>query len=133
MAQTQIRAEIVAACLKELREQKIHRTFAGYLAVKWTAAQFNRSTDLPPKFKEFFDTFLRVPDASTKAPYAIVFTEQAPSKANQLSGINVAGSYAQSSLRSDSPFRSVVAVTGQKQNIRYSLVTIQGCKQGTRE
>jgi hypothetical protein len=116
-----IRAEIVAACLAELRKLRIHPNFAGYLCLRRTAARDNTLTHLRPDFKEFFETFLRVPGAPLNKPYAIPFLESAPSERNRWSNPNVAGSYSPSSFRADKPFSKVVNVEGNRLTARYSV------------
>jgi hypothetical protein len=119
-----VKAEIVASCLEELRSQKIHNNFAGYLCVKRTAFRDSSREDLQVNFKEFFDTFFRVDDAPSDKPYAMPFWDSPPSEANKWFNENVAGSYAPSSLRSGSPFRKVIRVEGSRRaaDIRYSLL-----------
>lgn len=116
-----VRPEFVERCIKELREQKIHPTFAGYLCVRRSAARDGRKKDLSIDFKEFFDTFMRVSDAPVSKPYALPFSESAPSPSNKWFNKNVAGSYAPSSLRSISPFLKVIAVSGERRDALYSL------------
>lgn len=124
MAQYIPKVNIVSDCLEELRNQKIHNNFAGYLCVKRTAFRDGRSTGLHVNFKEFFDTFFRVSDAPSDKPYAMPFWDSPPSDANKWFNENVAGSYAPSSLRSGSPFRKVIKVEGSRKaaDIRYSLL-----------
>lgn len=116
-----IRDDIVAASLAVLRNRKIHNTFAGYLSIVRTAAAYNRTDNLQVNFKEFFDTFFRVPDAPKEKPYALPFWDTPPSNANMFFNKNVAGSYAPSSLRSESPFLKVVSISGKGNQARYSL------------
>lgn len=124
MAQYIVKPEIVADCLEELRNQRIHNNFAGYLCVKRTAFRERRTDNLQVNFKEFFDTFFRVEDAPSDKPYAMPFWDSPPSEANKWFNDNVAGSYAPSSLRSGSPFRKVINVEGSRRavDIRYSLL-----------
>jgi hypothetical protein len=100
----------------------VHRTFPGYLAIKWRAAQEGASHDLRPNIKEFFDVFLKVPGGPAGKPYVVPFCEEAASEDNLWLNRNVAGSYAQSSLRRDvSPLLRVVSVSGSRRETRYSL------------
>jgi hypothetical protein len=124
LAQYIVKPAIVAACLEELRNQRIHNNFAGYLCVKRTAFRDERNDNLQVNFKEFFDTFFRVGDAPSDKPYAMPFWDAPPSEANKWFNENVAGSYAPSSLRSGSPFRKVIKVEGSRRasDIRYSLL-----------
>jgi len=116
-----VRPEFVAQCITELREKKIHRTFAGYLAVRWTAQKEGRTTDLQIDWKGFFDSFFRIPGAPQGKPYLVPFSDSAPTEANKWFNANVAGSYAPSSLRDMSPFRQVVDIDNTKRGGRYSL------------
>lgn len=110
---------MVAASLQRLKDQKIHRTFAGYLCLKRTAARDGRTDDLSPEFRGFFETFLRLPDAPDFRPYFVPFNDSATSDANLWLNRNVAGSYAPSSLRPVSPLRRVVEINEDR---RYSFV-----------
>jgi hypothetical protein len=113
---------VVANALRNLRRQRIHRTFVGYLCIRrWSAARHDSDTKLKPDFREFFDTFLRLPGAPDRKPYVIPFCEETPTAANLWFNDNVAGSYAPSSLRPVSPLHQVVTVEGQGRNATYSL------------
>lgn len=104
-----------------LRQLPIHTHFTGYLCVKRVAAAGlePRSAD----FKAFSETFLRVPGAPSRRPYVQIFVESDPSPHNRWSNPNVAGSYAQSSLRQGTaPFLQVVRVSGRRAQTRYRLV-----------
>lgn len=116
-----VKPERVAFCLRDLRERKIHRHFAGYLCVKRTAVKERRTSDLSVDFTEFYDTFLSVPGGDK--PYIYAFVEEPPSKHNRWQNPNLAGSYAPSSVRAASPFREVIEITGSgsRSNISYSL------------
>lgn len=119
-----IKPSLVAFCLRELREQRIHPTFAGYLCVKQCAAAEGRSEDLAVDFQEFFERFLSVDGGPANKPFVYPFTADPPTFHNLWFNRNVAGSYAPSSLRSQSPFTRVVEVTGSgsRAKIRYSLL-----------
>ena len=122
MVQTVLRADIVIQCLAELRQQRIHRNFAGYLCVKRTAARDGRTDNLRPSFREFFDTFLKVPGGPVKKPYVLPFSESETSSNTGLwFNENVAGSYAPSSLRPGKAFLNVVTVSGSNKSAVYSL------------
>ncbi len=113
-----VRAEAVAESLRRLKEQKVHRTFAGYLSLKRAATAYGSTDNLESRaFKDFFEAFLRVSDATEQKPYFVPFSDSATSDANRWFNRNVAGSYAPSSLRPVSPFRRVVRIEG----LRYSL------------
>lgn len=119
--QYQVRVEIVAECLAVLRRHQVHQNFAGYLCVVSTAAQEKSTKNLSPNFKEFFDTFLRVPDGHFNKPYIQPFNDSDTLETNIWFNRNVAGSYAPSSLRIESPFRQVVEIEGRGREAKYSL------------
>ncbi len=122
MAQYFTKPEVVAECLALLRKERIHPNFAGYLCLKRASSNNGIELNLRSNFKEFFDSFLRVPDAPSSKPYAMPFCDTAPSEANKWFNSNVAGSYAPSSIRAGSPFDRVVkAETGQGKKPFYSL------------
>lgn len=123
MAQYIVKPQIVTDCLEELRNLRIHNNFAGYLCVKRTAAQERRNDNLQVNFKEFFNTFFRVPGAPSRKPYIQPFWDSPASAANKWFNQNVAGSYSPASLRPDSPFRKVIDVEGSRSpsTIRYRL------------
>jgi hypothetical protein len=108
-----IKKEIVARSLRQLREQKTHALFAGYLYLQYRATQLKRLNDLQPAFLPFFKQFFLVANHPLGTPYIKVFTEQKASKKNLWLNENVAGSYAPSSLRPDQPFRKVVDIEGK--------------------
>lgn len=116
-----VRPEIVAECVAELRRKKIHPTFAGYLCIRRSSVKFGSRSNLTVDFKEFFDTFLRVPDAPEDKPYALPFSDSAPSEANKWFNKNVAGSYAPSSFRNASPLLQVVDISNERRGGSYSL------------
>lgn len=111
--------ESIAEALQQLRERRVHRTFAGYLAVLHTAAAEGREATLHVNFRRFFDAFYAVPGGPK--PYVIPFIELRQSIENEWFNKNVAGSYAPSSLRENSPFLQVVTVEGDGRSARYSL------------
>jgi len=116
-----VRAEKVAASLGALRDLSIHRTFIGYLCVKRTAVAHGRTRDLAVDRNEFWRTFLRPPGGAPRKPYIVPFIEEDPSTENQWMNVNVAGSYARSSLRPVSPLLKVLKVSGRDRSTRYSL------------
>lgn len=121
MALVQVRAEIVRDCLVQLRKQKINAYFAGYLWLKRESLRLGTTTNLPPTYKTFFDTYLLVPDAPAHAPYHVPFSDTRRSTAKMWFNRNVAGSYAPSSVRKDQPFDKVVSITVSQQEGRYTL------------
>ncbi|MBA3240758.1 MAG: hypothetical protein H0T60_05975 [Acidobacteria bacterium] len=112
-----VRKRIVAQSLFNLRQQKTHTLFAGYLYLQQRASQLGWLEDLQPEFLPFFKQFFYVDNHPLGAPYIKPFTEQKASTQNLWLNENVAGSYAPSSLRSGQPFRQVVNIEGRK----YSL------------
>lgn len=112
-----IRKQFVAGALAQLRAQKTHTLFAGYLYLQQRASQLRRLEDLQPEFLPFFKQFFYVENHPLGAPYIKPFTEHEASAKNLWLKENVAGSYAPSSLRAGQPFRRVVQIEGR----RYSL------------
>lgn len=113
-----VRPELAAEGFWRLRERKIHPQFAGYLCLKRTAARDGETADLRPDFKEFFETFLRVPGGPADRPYLKPF----PSDERLWFNPNVAGSLAPGSLRGSSPLARIVNVSGDRRNARYSFM-----------
>ncbi len=113
-----VKIEKVAECLLELREQKIHQHFPGYLAVKRTATSEGRTSNLRVDFKEFYEAYLTVPGGST--PYVNAMLRERPSERNAWRNSNIAGSYAPSSIRDGQPFSRVVEVN--RADATYSLL-----------
>lgn len=116
-----MRVPVVADCLKDLRYQRVHPHFPGYLCLKRESVRVGRVIDLKPNFKEFWDTFLKVPGALPSEPYIKLFIDSTPSPDNLWFNDNVAGSYAPSSVRPGQPFGSVVLVEGSRKDAKYSL------------
>lgn len=114
--------EFVSKCLAHLRSQKIHRHFAGYLCLCYTAALEGRKEKLKPGFKSFFDRFLAVGDAPESTPYVVPFNETGSADANVWMNSNVAGSYAVSSLRPQAPLRRVAELFDKGKAANFSLV-----------
>lgn len=99
---------------------KIHPHFAGYLCLVRVAAREGRTTELPGEFKDFFDTFLLVPNGTDDLPYLRPFWNQG-SDVRAWNQPNVAGTYAPSSIRPGMPFSAVVEVHGAGREATYSL------------
>jgi hypothetical protein len=119
LSQYVLRISKVAQSLAGLRSQLIHPHFAAYLCLKRTSVQMKRTTDLFPDFKEFFDTFLKVPDAPDSKPYLRIFLDETASESNRWLNRNLAGSFAPSSLRGT--LNKVIEVSGAKTNVSYSF------------
>lgn len=116
-----LRPEIVAENFRQLRAQKTHSHFAGYLAVKRAAAGFGRGENLDVDFIEFFKTFLSVPGGPHRKPYLRPFWERPIGDKTKWLNPNPPGSYAPRSLRSNMPFTQVVTVVGEGNDGLYSL------------
>jgi hypothetical protein len=117
-----LRPSIVKQCLAELRSNRIHPNFAGYLCLKRTSARGGVTTELQPKFRDFFDSFLRLPGGPLRKPYILPFSEsKSPSTAKLWFNPNVAGSYAPGSLREGQAFRLVVDIVRRNNKPFYSL------------
>ena len=99
----------VKASLDALENLDAHRALAGYLCVLNAASIENRTADLRPDFRGFFDRFFRIGAPPNKKPYAVPFARGAKSI---LFNENVAGSYAPSSLRPVNPLHSVMEIKG---------------------
>ncbi len=99
----------VKASLDALASLDAHRALAGYLCVLNAASIENRTADLRPDFRGFFDRFFRIGDPPSKKPYAVPFARGAKSI---LFNENVAGSYAPSSLRPVNPLHSLMDIKG---------------------
>jgi hypothetical protein len=113
-----LRKRVVARSLARLRQQGTHSLFAGYLCLQRRASQLGRLEDLQPEFLAFFKQFFFVEGHPLGTPYIKPFTEQRASTKNLWLNVNVAGSYAPSSLRPGQPFRRVVSIEGRKYSLR---------------
>lgn len=80
------------------------------------------TNDLRPNFRDFFDTFLKVPGGPVKKPYVLPFVAQGTGSTNIWFNENVAGSYAPSSIRSQSPMRQVCTFSGNRNETVFQLV-----------
>ena len=112
----------VARCIEHLRGQKIHRHFAGYLCLCFTATLEGRRDKLKPKFKGFFERFLVVGEAPDSTPYVVPFNDTGSAEANVWLNSNIAGSYAVSSLRPQAPLRRVADLFGTGKSATFSLI-----------
>src|SRR5688500_10896724 len=100
-----VQRQRVAKSLSDLRSQRTHPNFAGYLHLLQQARELGRIVNLPPKFLPFFERFFRVKDHPIGTPYIKPFTQKA---SDLWLNENVAGSYAPSSFREGKPFSKVV-------------------------
>jgi hypothetical protein len=112
----------VSRCIEHLRAQKIHRHFAGYLCLCFTATLEGSRDKLKPKFKGFFERFLAVGEAPESTPYVVPFNETGSTEANVWLNSNIAGSYAVSSLRPQAPLRRVADLFGTGKSATFSLI-----------
>jgi hypothetical protein len=94
-----IKKSFVIESVNSLRGHTIHPHFAAYLCLKRTSCRDGRIKDLSPDFKEFFSTFLSVPNAPKDKPYLRIFLDSPPSIHNIWLNKNLAGSFAPSSIR----------------------------------
>lgn len=114
--------QFAARCIEHLRRQKIHRHFAGYLCLCYTAALEGRREKLKPGFKAFFDRFLAVGEAPESTPYVVPFNDTGSADANVWMNSNVAGSYSARSLRPEAPLRRVAEIFGNGKSATFSLI-----------
>lgn len=111
---------VVRQAIRNLIESPVHRMFPGYLCLKQQESIHNRDDDLPFPYTEFFNQYLRVPGG--EKPYLVPFNpSKDPSDETLWVNDNVAGTYAPSSLRIDSPFTKVVEVEEAGHNSRWRL------------
>lgn len=103
-----------------LAKCRIHPHFAGYLCVRHAAQREGHRADLRPNFRTFFDQFFSVAPKDDK-PYVLPFSERGSDDREHYFNRNVAGSYAQSSLRGVAPLLKVVDVKGRANSTTYSL------------
>lgn len=113
--------ETVRDCIDKLIELPVHRHFPGYLCLVREAEQRGRTTNLNFEYTEFFNEFFRIADGDK--PYFVPFKQaEDPSWSTLRFNENVAGTYAQSSLRDTSPLIEVVNADGSGQDTIWSIV-----------
>jgi hypothetical protein len=117
----QLKANVVSECFRFVRSQSTHSYFIGYLAVKWAAARQKKQERLAVNFVKFFDTYLKVDGAPENMPYLRLFWDTPFSPKTALRNRNIAGSFAPSSIRTDSPLTNVIDIEGDGRSVRYSL------------
>ena len=103
-----LKSSFVLKSIDVLRRQKTHPLFAGYLHLKQRSSELDRTHDLKPDFQLFFKDYFYIEGHPIGTPYLRIFTEKTASGKNLWLNMNIAGSYAPSSLRGDQPFRKVV-------------------------
>lgn len=106
---------------RALHELHIHRSFPGYLCLREVACRAETSSGLRPEFKQFFQRYLQVGNASDTHPYVLPFNENGAQANSVWLNQNVAGSYAPSSIRSESPMRRVADIFSRADGGTYSL------------
>lgn len=120
MARYVLEPSVVKDAISKLIESPVHRMFPGYLALKQQSAIHGRADDLPFPYTDFFEQYFRVPEE--EKPYFVPFTpSENPSKEALWVSTQVAGTYAPSSIRQDSPFRKVVEIEETGHNSRWRL------------
>lgn len=117
-----LRPEVVALAVKLLRHTRIHPNFAGYLCVRRTIKDGDIALAVRPNFSQFFNEFLRPAGSESDKPFIRPFKENGDPAADVWMNSNVAGSYAPSSVRNDSPFRKVINIQGSGPTATYSLL-----------
>lgn len=118
----QLNESAVREALDLLCKTKIHPAFAGYLCLKHTSRAAGAVSQLRPNFRAFFDTFLAVPGGPPKKPFILPFVSQGQGKGDIWFNQNVAGSYAPSSIRAQSPMRQVCAFSGTGRSAQFNLI-----------
>jgi hypothetical protein len=115
--------EAVKHAFTSLLKASTHEQILGYLAVLRSQSQNGGQPATSKQIKEFFDEYLSIdggpPDTYIR-PLASGDRSEKPTE-RWFSNKNVAGSYAPSSLRQESPFKKVVEVNGKGGDATYSL------------
>jgi hypothetical protein len=115
-----LKPSVVENCLRRLVDASVHRLFPGYLCLHQQAGLHGRTTDLPFPYTEFFDAYFRVRDGDK--PYFVPFKQtRDPDDSAFWFNSNVAGTYAPSSLRMNSPLLQVVNIEETGHNSRWGL------------
>jgi hypothetical protein len=100
----------VRRAIRELVEARANPVTPGYLCVLEAATKAGRMNDLRPRFRLFFDRYLRIAEAPEKKPYLVPFGRTGTGEA-LLFNQNVAGSYAPSSIRDVNPLYDVLEIS----------------------
>ena len=112
-----IKSSLILNAINSLRSQKTHPLFAGYLHLIQRSRELKTISNLEPDFQSFFRSNFFVEGHPIGTPYLKVFIESTANNKNLWLNMNIAGSYAPSSLRAGQPFRRVVDIKGKE----YSL------------
>ncbi len=110
--------DVVRQSIDILRRSKIHELFPGYLCVKLESVKQGRTTSLKPRFKNFFDLYLKPGGEVRERPYLRPFSRTGAENSDIWMNPNVAGSYAPSSIRGDSPLLHAIEISSDG---KYSL------------
>ncbi|MNJ22508.1 hypothetical protein D3C77_168790 [compost metagenome] len=103
-----VNVNVVIESIKDLMGRSLHRNLPGYLCIKRDLRSALIDQGIKPKFKVFFDEFLRVPGGVH--PYFVPFSETWTAGTSPWLNVNVAGSYAPSSLRGNGAFLKVCSI-----------------------
>lgn len=114
--------EAVQIALASLCKNRIHPSFAGYLCLKESARASGEHVSLKPSFKGFFEGYLAVSDGTAKKPYLLPFSDSETREEPTWFNSNVAGSYAPSSIRAQSPLRKVCTFSNGGRVAEFQLV-----------
>lgn len=114
--------EAVQIALASLCKNRIHPSFAGYLCLKESARASGEHVSLKPGFKGFFEGYLAVSDGTAKKPYLLPFSDSEAREEPTWFNSNVAGSYAPSSIRAQSPLRKVCTFSNAGRVAEFQLV-----------
>src|SRR5438477_5945225 len=106
-----LKPAVVGSCIKQLFSQRIHPSFSFYLCLKRLSFRRKRTDGLRPDLNEFFGTFFRVNGDSAGRPFFRPFWDEEGKIDRAWLNPNLAGSFAPSSFRAESPFRRVVDVS----------------------
>lgn len=111
--------EAVRRAIHSLVHTKSHEHLPGYLAIYKAQAERGGKPAHMVDIQKFHDDYLRVEDAPEKSPFIRPFRSRGVGL--KLLNVNVAGSYAPSSVRTAGTFPSVVEVRGEGMDGSYSL------------
>lgn len=114
-----IHAKSVRTAIQNLIEQRIHPSFAAYLALKWLLSNTGQTFVASPKWGTFFDTFFKVAGRHNRPYFRPFWDEISPVTSDHLwLNRNLAGSFSPSSLRPDAPLRRVVMIDDRNYSLR---------------
>jgi hypothetical protein len=120
MTEYVLTTDTVQDCIDRLVALPIHRHLPGYLCLRREAGRKDMDAGLDFEYTKFFENYFRVADGDK--PYFVPFTQaENPDWAALRFNNNVAGTYAQSSLRSTSPLYEVAYDEGEGYGVTWSL------------